>query len=75
MTITAPIVRREHLLHNALLCRETAGPIREALRMNLLIEDLARDRMRRTQRDAELSRAADRLRTRNRLARNGSRSS
>lgn len=75
MTITDPIVRREHLSHNTLLCPETAGPIRKVLEMNLMIEELARDRMRRTQRDAELSRAADRLRARNRLARRSSRSS
>lgn len=62
MTVTAPIVRREHLSHNTSLCPETAGPIRKVNKMSLLIEALVRDRMRRTQRDAELSRAADRLR-------------
>ncbi len=36
--------------------------------MSLMIEDLSRDRMRQVQRDAELRRAANRLR-RNRLAR------
>ncbi|WP_269457480.1 hypothetical protein [Nakamurella panacisegetis] len=40
--------------------------------MNLMIENLVRDRMRRTQRDAELSRAADRLRTRDRQSRHRS---
>ena len=70
MTITDPICARDHLSHKASVRPETAGPKRRVLKMNLLIEDLVRDRMRRTQRDAELSRAADRLRTRNRQARN-----
>ena len=70
MTITDPICARDHLSYNTSVRPETAGPKRRVLKMNLMIEDLARDRMRRTQRDAELSRAADRLRTRNRQARN-----
>ena len=69
MTLTDPIRARDHLSHNASVRPETAGPIRKVYKMSLMIENLVRDRMRRTQRDAELSRAASRLRTRNRQAR------
>ncbi|SDO21184.1 hypothetical protein SAMN04515671_0161 [Nakamurella panacisegetis] len=72
MTITDPICARDHLSRNASVRPETAGPLSKVLKMNLMIENLVRDRMRRTQRDAELSRAADRLRTRDRQSRHRS---
>jgi hypothetical protein len=61
---TALIVRRQYLSSNASVRPETAGPIRKVLKMNLMIEELTRDRMRSVQRDAERSRAASRLRRR-----------
>lgn len=39
-------------------------PLRKVNKMSLMVEDLARDRMRRMQRDAELSRVARRLQSR-----------
>jgi hypothetical protein len=62
-------LRRQFLSHNTSVRPETAGPIRKVLKMNLMFEDLARDRMRRMRRDAELSRAVHRLRLRARRAR------
>lgn len=68
-------VRRDYLRANASVRPETAGPIPKVIRMNLMIEELSRDRMRSMQRDAERARAAQLLRKRKRQdrvrARNG----
>ncbi len=59
---TALIVRRNRLRSIIFLRPKMDGAIHKEIKMYLIVEDLARDRMRRVQREAELRRAANRLR-------------
>lgn len=61
--MTTPLMARRNRLGPITSLRpEMDGAIHKEIKMHLMVEDLARDRMRRVQREAELRRAANRLR-------------